>query len=101
MENCCESSARAKIAEKVIAPGPSMLTSSDMEMLVLADVPRNGGQVLLQHSGWEFSVALITGESTADAHVLVLTVLSTFCSSHWPSSPSFPFSWTSLFFTVC
>lgn len=25
MENCCESSARAKIAEKVIAPGPSML----------------------------------------------------------------------------
>lgn len=90
-----------KLLKRSLLLGPPCFTSSDMEMLVLADVPRNGGQVLLQHSGWEFSVALITGESIADAHVLVLTVLSTFCSSHWPSSPSFPFSWTSLFFTVC
>ena len=65
-------------------------TSSDVGILILAGVPRDGGRVLLEHGGQEFSpaIALRISESTAAACGLALAVLPTVPSSHLLSSPS-------------
>lgn len=75
-------------------------TSSDMGLLILADVPRDGEQVLLEHHDQAFSlaVALRTSERAEQMLGFWLVLLYLQCSIILALSP---FGWSSLFHAVC
>lgn len=75
-------------------------TSSDMGLLILADVRRDGEQVLLEHHDQAFSLAVALRMSGRAEQMLGfwLGLLYLQCSILLPLSP---FSWSSLFRAVC